>query len=326
MNYVYFDFESGNVQNLMFSNYVDPQTFNIKVDVEFGNLKISKTSEDEIIKNITFTVTGNGKTYTVTTDSNGNAELKNIPIGTYTIKENDIVRYEKQATKTATVTDGKTVNVSFKNELKKGNIEIRKDSDDAIVKDFTFKVTGSDGSTYNATTNANGIAIISDVPVYDKNNKKITYTVQETNVPIRYINPDNEVITLNADKTSVVDIFNDRHKGNIEICKNSEDEIVKGFTFKVKGSDGNSYTATTNDKGIARLTDLPVYDSTNKKIVYSVQEENVPIRYVTPDGQTVTLESNKTSSLTFNNILKKFRVHVVKSDMMVFTAFTKAKS
>lgn len=315
MNYVYFDFESGNVQNLMFSNYVDPQTFNIKVDVEFGNLKISKTSEDEIIKNITFTVTGNGKTYTVTTDSNGNAELKNIPIGTYTIKENDIVRYEKQATKTATVTDGKTVNVSFKNELKKGNIEIRKDSDDAIVKDFTFKVTGSDGSTYNATTNANGIAIISDVPVYDKNNKKITYTVQETNVPIRYINPDNEVITLNADKTSVVDIFNDRHKGNIEICKNSEDEIVKGFTFKVKGSDGNSYTATTNDKGIARLTDLPVYDSTNKKIVYSVQEENVPIRYVTPDGQTVTLESNKTSSLTFNNILKKFRVHVVKSDI-----------
>lgn len=93
---------------------------------------------------------------------------------------------------------------------------------------------------------------------------------QETNVPIRYINPDNEVITLDADKTSIVNIFNDRHKGNIEICKNSEDEIVKGFTFHVTGSDGSSYTATTNDDGIARLTELPIYDSNNKKIVYSV--------------------------------------------------------
>ncbi len=315
MNYVYFNFDSGSVQDLMFSNYVDPQNFKIDVKVEFGNIKISKTAEDEIIKNIPFTVKGNGKTYNLTTDANGNAELKNIPVGTYEIYEGDILRYVKQATKTVTVTDGKTTNVSFNNKLIKGNIKIQKNSDDKIVKDFTFKVTGSDGSTYNATTNADGIAIISDVPVYDKNNKKITYTVQETNIPIRYKTPDNKVVTLDADKTSTVDIFNDRHKGNIEICKNSEDSIVKGFTFSVKGSDGSSYTATTNDEGIARLTELPVYDSNNKKIVYSVQEEAVPIRYVTPDGQTVTLEPNKTSSLTFNNILKKFRVHVVKSDI-----------
>ena len=91
MNYVYFDFYSGNVQNLMFSKYVDPHSFSLNINVEFGSIKISKTSEDEIIKNITFTVTGNGKTYTVTTDSNGNAELKNIPIGTYTIKERSYI-------------------------------------------------------------------------------------------------------------------------------------------------------------------------------------------------------------------------------------------
>ena len=36
-----------------------------------GNLEIIKTSEDGIVSNIEFTVTGNGKTYNVKTDSNG---------------------------------------------------------------------------------------------------------------------------------------------------------------------------------------------------------------------------------------------------------------
>ncbi len=315
MNYVYFDFDSGNVQNLMFSNYVDPQNFKIDVRIQFGNLKISKSSEDEIIKNIPFTVKGNGKTYNIKTDANGNAELKNIPVGTYQVYEGDILRYVKQATKTVTVTDGNTANVSFKNELKKGNIKIQKNSEDKIVKDFTFKVTGSDGSTYTAKTNASGIATITGIPVYDKNNNIIVYTVKETAVPIRYVTPDGQTVTLEADKTSSVTFNNELKKGDILIQKNSEDKIVKGFTFSVKGNDGSSYTAKTDDKGIAIVKDVPVYDSNNKKIVYSVEETNVPVRYVTPDGQTVTLEPNKTSSLTFNNILKKFRVNVVKTDI-----------
>lgn len=315
MNYVYFDFDSGNVQNLMFSNYVDPQNFRVDVRIQFGNLKITKTSEDEIIKNIPFTIKGNGKTYNVKTDANGNAELKNIPVGTYQVYEGDILRYVKQATKTVTVTDGNTANVSFKNELKKGNIKIQKNSEDKIVKDFTFKVTGSDGSSYTAKTNASGIATITGVPVYDKNNNIIVYTVKETAVPIRYVTPDGQTVTLEADKTSSVTFNNELKKGDILIQKNSEDKIVKGFTFSVKGNDGSSYTAKTDDKGIAIVKDVPVYDSNNKKIVYSVEETNVPVRYVTPDGQTVTLEPNKTSSLTFNNILKKFRVNVVKTDI-----------
>lgn len=194
-NYVYFEFK-GDVQNLMFSKQADPQTFKLDIDVQFSNLKISKSSEDEIIKNIPFTVKGNGKTYNLTTDDKGNAELKNIPIGTYQIYEGDILRYVKQAVKSVTVTDGNTANVSFKNELKKGNIKIQKNSEDKIVKDFTFKVTGSDGSTYNAKTNADGIATITDVPVYDSNNKKIVYTVLETNVPVRYVTPDGQTVTL----------------------------------------------------------------------------------------------------------------------------------
>ena len=225
MNYVYFEFDSGNVQDLMFSNYVDPQTFNIKVNVEFGNLKISKTSEDEIIKNIPFTVKGNGKTYNLTTDANGNAELKNIPVGTYQVYEGDILRYVKQAVKSVTVTDGNTANVSFKNELKKGDIKIQKDSEDKIVKDFTFSVKGNDGSSYTATTNADGIATITGIPVYDKNNNKIVYTVQETNIPVRYVTPDNQTVTLEPDKTSTLTFNNILKKFRVTVVKS---DIEKG--------------------------------------------------------------------------------------------------
>ena len=225
MNYVYFEFDSGNVQDLMFSNYVDPQFFTMNVSIEFGNLKISKSSEDEIIKNIPFTVKGNGKTYNVKTDANGNAELKNIPVGTYQIYERDILRYEKQAVKSVTVTDGNTANVSFKNELKKGNIKIQKNSEDKIVKDFTFKVNGSDGSTYSAKTNGDGIATITDVPVYDSNNKKIVYTVQETNVPVRYVTPDGQTVTLEADKTSTLTFNNELKKFRVKVVKS---DIEKG--------------------------------------------------------------------------------------------------
>lgn len=224
-NYVYFDFESGNIQNLMFSNQADPQFFSVSVNVEFGNIKITKTSEDEIIKNISFTVKGNGKTYNLTTDDNGNAELKNIPIGTYQIYEGEILRYEKQAVKSVTVTDGNTVNVSFKNKLKKGDIKIQKDSEDKIVKDFTFKVTGSDGSTYSAKTNGDGIATITDVPVYDSNNQKIVYAVEETNIPVRYVTPDGQTVTLEADKTSTLTFNNILKKFSVKVVKS---DIEKG--------------------------------------------------------------------------------------------------
>ena len=203
----------------------DPVSATFTVKTAVGNLKISKTSEDEIIKNISFTVKGNGKTYNLTTDDKGNAELKNISVGTYQIYEGDILRYVKQAVKSVTVTDGNTANVSFKNELKKGDIKIQKNSEDKIVKDFTFKVNGSDGSTYSAKTNGDGIATITDVPVYDSNNKKIVYTVQETNVPVRYVTPDGQTVTLEADKTSTVTFNNILKKFRVKVVKS---DIEKG--------------------------------------------------------------------------------------------------
>lgn len=313
MNYVYFEFDSGNVQDLMFSNYVDPQTFNVKVNIEFGNLKISKTSEDEIIKNIAFTVKGNGKTYNLKTDDKGNAELKNIPVGTYQIYEGDILRYVKQAVKSVTVTDGNTANVSFKNELKKGDIKIQKNSEDKIVKDFTFKVNGNDGSTYSAKTNGDGIATISDVPVYDSNNNKIIYTVQETNIPVRYVTPDGQTVTLEADKTSSITFNNILKKFRVTVVKS---DIEKGHAqgdAKLSGAKygifkGEQLIDTyTTDSNASFTTDYYVCDTdwTIRELEssegYLVNDE---IYKVGADPKLYTVEFNTTENKVVEQVLK----------------------
>lgn len=63
------------------------------------------------------------------------------------------------------------------------------------------------------------------------------------------------------------------------------------FIFMVK--------TNAKESGVATITGVPVYDQNNNVIVYTVKEEAVPIRYVTPAGQTVTL-SFKTSVLSYS--------------------------
>lgn len=112
----------------------------------------------------------------------------------------------------------------------------------------------------------------------------IVYTVKEEAVPIRYVTPSNQTLTLEADKTSSVTFNNELEKGDILIQKNSEDKIVKGFTFSVKGSDGSSYTATTNDEGIAIVKDVVVFET--------LYRDNVEIAVhadINDDGQTVKI-------------------------------------
>ena len=43
-NYVYFEFTSGSVQNLMFSNFIDPSTFSVSVEVQSGKIQVKKTN------------------------------------------------------------------------------------------------------------------------------------------------------------------------------------------------------------------------------------------------------------------------------------------
>lgn len=94
--------------------------------------------------------------------------------------------------------------------------------------------------------------------------------------------------------------------GDMKLVKTSEDGIVAGINFTVTGAKGFSKTVTTNTNGEIDISDLTPG-------TYTITEENID-RYVPNQSQTITVSSNKTSSVSFYNILKKFRVNVTKQD------------
>ena len=211
-------------------------------------------------------------------------------------------------------------------DFKTGTIKINKTAEDGIISGREFKITYSyNGKSLSETakTNANGIATFDDLRVYDMSTgKAITYTVSEINVNTRYEVPKAQNVTLTSgdvDLTVNVKFNNQLKTGSIKINKHSEDNQNDDREFTITGN-GKTYTIKTGSDGVAILSDIPVYNSRNEKIVYTISEKNVPIRYVVPADQTATLTADATTTKTFKNILKKFTVEVKKQDSKTASA------
>ena len=214
-------------------------------------------------------------------------------------------------------------NVFVTEDFTRGKIKVNKIAEDGIVSGREFKVAGNDGSSYTKKTNANGVAEFSGLKVYNTSTgKAITYTVSEINVDTRYEVPKAQNVTLTSgdvDLTVNVKFNNQLKTGSIKINKQSEDGENGGREFTVTGN-GKTYTISTGENGIALLENIPVYDSNNEKITYTISEKNVPIKYVIPADQTATLTADATTTKTFKNILKKFTVEVTKQDAEMVSA------
>lgn len=99
--------------------------------------------------------------------------------------------------------------------------------------------------------------------------------------------------------------------GKLHLVKKSEDGIVENIKLRIKGNDIDKTVLTGKDGTVDVENLLPG--------TYQVTEETYD-RYVAQPTQTVTIQSGKTSTVTFNNVLKKFRVTVTKSDKETTTA------
>lgn len=211
-------------------------------------------------------------------------------------------------------------NVNVQEDITSGKIIINKTAEDGIVSDREFRVKWTENGkehSKTAKTNNSGIAEFSGLRVYDLSAKNaISYSVSEINVDTRYEAPKAQNITLtngNADLTVAVDFKNTLKKGSIKINKQSEDGENGDREFTITGG-GQTYTLITSNDGTAILADIPVYDSSNNKITYTISEKNVPVRYVVPADQKTTLTADATVDVTFENVLKKFSAEVVKKD------------
>lgn len=117
-----------------------------------------------------------------------------------------------------------------------------------------------------------------------------------------------DIVTYGADVSDpVTAYFNIKvSTGNCEILKTSEDGKVDNIKFNFKGN-GIDKDVVTDSKGRIFIDNIPAG-------VYTVTEYPID-RYVTPKSQIVTIIGGQTSTVHFSNILKKFRVKVVKSDI-----------
>ena len=93
--------------------------------------------------------------------------------------------------------------------------------------------------------------------------------------------------------------------GSLKLVKTSDDGEVSDVTFNISGPNGYSKTAKTNSKGEFQIDDL-VPDT------YTVTEV-VKDKYETQKSQSVTVESGKTASVSFSNVLKRGSLEVIKS-------------
>ena len=92
--------------------------------------------------------------------------------------------------------------------------------------------------------------------------------------------------------------------GTIALKKTSEDGIVEGIQFTIKGKDFNQ-TVKTDKNGNITVAGL-VPD------IYTITEQAID-KYEPQQTQTVTLIGGKTTTVTFSNVLKRGSLEVVKT-------------
>lgn len=94
--------------------------------------------------------------------------------------------------------------------------------------------------------------------------------------------------------------------GHINLVKKSEDGVVGGLKFRITGN-GVDKTVTTASDGTFLIENLVAGD-------YSISEVDTPNRYVVPKTQVVTVLPGRTTTVTFENVLKKFYIYITKTD------------
>lgn len=132
-NYVYFQFNNGAVQNLMFSNYVDPSNFNISVEVQSGKIALLKTNNmGNAVSDCVFELYRNAECTdlikTATTGTDGRILYDKLKPMTYYIKEKSVATGYLLDTsiQKVDVVACQTANVTFRNNEPTGQIKIYK--------------------------------------------------------------------------------------------------------------------------------------------------------------------------------------------------------
>ncbi|MBR1985101.1 MAG: hypothetical protein IKA31_05095, partial [Clostridia bacterium] len=296
---------------------------NIQVENELkkGQIRVIKVDLDnnEVkLKGVEFNVLdekGNVVDKLVT-DENGEAVSKRLPINQqYKLQEvktlQDYVLNEE--IKTITLEQDKIKDITFTNELKKGQIRVIKvdlDNNEVKLKGVEFNVLDEKGNVVDKlVTDEKGEAISKRLPINQQ------YKLQEIKTLDNYVlNEEIKTITLKQDQITDITFTNELKKGQIRIIKvdlyNNEIKL-KGVEFNLLDEDGNVIEKIVTDENGEAVSKRYRIDKQ-----YTLQEIKTLEKYdLNEEIKTITLEQDKIIDITFTNELKKGQIRVIKVDL-----------
>lgn len=221
---LYYPYGSKSYQKLIYSAYYDPIDVSFNADITpLGNLKLIKTSEDNVVANIKFTITCTNYSKTVTTNSKGEFQLDDLVPGKYTVTEESIDKYVPAKSQTVTVEGNKTATVSFSNVLKRSDIKVIKSCEDNFTEGHKFHLYGTSLSGIKVdeytTTDKNGVATFKDILI------GTGYTLEEVDTAVRYVIPDNQTAAVEWNKVNEYHFNNKLKKFRVTVTKT---DVEKG--------------------------------------------------------------------------------------------------
>ena len=263
-----------------------------------GSIKVQKRTEGQKnVEDITFYLKGTSDTgreinIPATTNKDGIAVFENVPIGTYSIIEDEeTVPYGYLAAdeKEVTVIYAETVDAEILNNEQTGSITIHKTTEgQKNVEGITFYLRGTSdtGREINipATTDKDGVAVFENVPVG-------TYKIIEDKetVPYGYLVAAEKEVTVTYAETVDTDILNAEQTGTVKVHKKTDGMTnIEGIRFILSGVSDTGreirIEAVTDKDGLAKFEGVPVG-------TYTITEDGstVPYGYLVADSKQVTV-------------------------------------
>ena len=197
-----------------------------------------------------------------------------------------------------------------------GSCQIVKTSEDGKVDGINFTISGNGVNQTVTTANGGKFQLDNLMPG--------VYTVTEQSID-KYVPQEVHRVTVVAGQVATVNFNNVLKRGNLQVIKSSEDNLVEGVKFHLYGTSLAGIAvdeyAVTDKNGVATFKDVLISGSTP----YTLEEVDTAIRYVIPEKQTAPIQWKEVTNRDFTNILKKFSVTVTKSDREEGTAQGDAK-
>ena len=297
----------------MVSGASDPVYFYLKLNTEtYGTGQIKKTSEDGVVSGISFNISGNGVNKTVTTGADGTVDVQLMP-GTYTVTEQSIDRYEPQSVQRVTIVSGHTSTVTFNNTLKRGSLEVIKNSEDNLVEGVKFHLYGTSLSGLPvdeyAVTDENGVARFENVLI----SGNTPYTVEEVDTAVRYVVPESQTAPIEWEKVTSRSFTNILKKFNVTVTKSDAetgtaqgDASLAGAVYGIYKGEELIDTYTTDENG-QFTTDYYICDDDWTIREISPSEGyllDTTIHHIGAEPELYTVERNSTANDVTEQIIK----------------------